>query len=80
MPGQSQWLSFFMSAVILTCFGQTTIRTSNGTLIQTLAPDPLRGRVQSIYHFDHGFSPLASFVMGLFAQLTLPPEQSRWWE
>ena len=67
--GQSHWLFFSMLAVILIGFGQTTFRTSNGTLIQTLVPDALRGRVLSIYHFDHGFSPLASFVIGLFAQL-----------
>jgi MFS family permease len=73
MLGLSHWLSLSLLAVALIGFGQTTFRTSNGTLIQTLAPDALRGRVQSIYHFDHGFTPLASFVIGLFAEFYTAP-------
>jgi MFS family permease len=71
--GQSHWLPLSLLAVALIGFGQTTFRTSNGTLIQILAPDALRGRVQSIYHFDHGFTPLASFIIGLFAEFYTAP-------
>ncbi len=67
--GQSHWLLLTMLAVVLIGLGQTAFRTSNGTLIQSLAPDALRGRILSIYHFDHGFTPLASFIIGAFAQL-----------
>ena len=67
--GQSHWLLLSMLAVTLIGVGQTTFRTSNGTLIQALVPDDLRGRVLSIYHFDHGFTPLASFIIGVFAEL-----------
>jgi MFS family permease len=73
MLGLSHWLALSLLAVALIGFGQTTFRTSNGTLIQTLAPDALRGRVQSIYHFDHGFTPLASFIIGLFAEFYTAP-------
>jgi len=72
MLGQSHWLLLSMLAVALIGFGQSTFRTSNGTLIQTLVPDGLRGRVMSVYHFDHGFTPLASFGIGLFAEFYTP--------
>jgi Na+/melibiose symporter-like transporter len=71
--GLSHWLPLSLLAVAFIGFGQTTFRTSNGTLVQTLAPDALRGRVQSIYHFDHGFTPLASFIIGLFAEFYTAP-------
>ena len=70
--GLSHWLPLSLLAVSLIGFALTTFRTSNGTMIQTLAPDELRGRIQSIYHFDHGFTPLASFVIGLFAEFYTP--------
>lgn len=70
--GQSHWLFLSMFAVALIGFGQTIFRTSNGTLVQTLVPDGLRGRVLSIYHLDHGFTPLASLAVGLFAQFYNP--------
>jgi hypothetical protein len=71
--GLSHWLPLSMLAVAIIGFGLTTFRTSNGTLIQTLAPDAMRGRVQSIYHFDHGFTPLASFIIGVFAEIYTAP-------
>jgi hypothetical protein len=58
--------------VIIIGFAGSTFRTSNNTLVQTLVPDNLRGRVQSIYHLDHGLTPLASFFIDLFAQLFTP--------
>jgi MFS family permease len=73
MLGLSHWLPLSLLAVAFIGFGQTTFRTSNGTLVQTIAPDALRGRVQSIYHFDHGFTPLASFIIGLFAEFYTAP-------
>ena len=72
MLGLSHWLLLSILAVALIGFSQSTFRTSNGTLIQTLVPDSLRGRVMSVYHFDHGFTPLASFLIGLFADFYSP--------
>ena len=72
MLGLSHWLPLSILAVALIGFSQSTFRTSNGTLIQTLVPDSLRGRVMSVYHFDHGFTPLASFLIGLFADFYSP--------
>ena len=70
--GLSHWLPLSILSVMLIGFGLSSFRTGNGTLIQALVPDDLRGRVQSIYHFDHGFSPLASFAIGSFASVYSP--------
>ncbi|MDE2844944.1 MAG: hypothetical protein OXN21_16425 [Chloroflexota bacterium] len=39
---------------------------ANSTLIQTVVPDEFRSRVMSIYMLDHGITPLATFIIGLF--------------
>ena len=70
--GLSHWLFLTVVAVVIIGFAGSTFRTSNNTLVQTLVPDALRGRVQSIYHLDHGLTPLASFFIGLFAELFTP--------
>lgn len=70
--GQSHWLPLTMVAVSLLGYALSTFRTGTGTLIQTLAPDNLRGRIQSIYHLDHGLTPLASFIIGVFAEFYSP--------
>lgn len=70
--GLSHWLFLSVIAVVIIGFAGSTFRTSNNTLVQTLVPDNLRGRVQSIYHLDHGLTPLASFFIGLFAQFFTP--------
>jgi MFS family permease len=70
--GLSHWLFLSVVAVVVIGFAGSTFRTSNNTLVQTLVPDALRGRVQSIYHLDHGLTPLASFFIGLFAEFFTP--------
>ena len=70
--GQSHWLPMTIVAVSLLGYALSTFRTGTGTLIQTLAPDDLRGRIQSIYHLDHGLTPLASFIIGVFAEFYTP--------
>jgi MFS family permease len=70
--GLSQWLPMTVLAVCLIGFGQTVFRTSNNTLVQTLSPDALRGRIQSIYHLDHGLTPLAGFIIALLADEFTP--------
>ncbi|MBI4234521.1 MAG: MFS transporter [Chloroflexi bacterium] len=39
----------------------------NNTIIQSITPDALRGRVMSIYMLDHGLVPLGSFLAGSLA-------------
>ena len=72
MLGQSQWLALTIAAVSLMGYGMSSFRTANMTLVQLLAPDDLRGRIQSIYHLDHGLTPLASFIIGAFAEFYSP--------
>ncbi len=48
-------------------FCMMTFRVNNNTLVLTLSPDALRGRVMSIYHIDHALTPLACFVLGVCA-------------
>ena len=43
-------------------------KINNNTLVQSTIPDALRGRVMSIYHLDHGITPLASMALGLIAE------------
>ncbi|MDP3064077.1 MAG: MFS transporter [Chloroflexota bacterium] len=64
-----------LSLLLLVALGasQMTFRVNNNTLVQTMAPDELRGRVMSIYHLEHGFMPLASFILGLSAELFSAP-------
>jgi MFS family permease len=70
--GLSEWLPLTLLAVSFIGFGQTVFRTSNATMIQTLSPDALRGRIQSIYHLDNGLTPLAGFIVGLLADQFTP--------
>ena len=69
---QSQWL--WVSFAMLTGLGftQYVFRVANGTLIQTVVPDTFRSRVMSIYMLDHGITPLATLLIGLFIDLWNP--------
>ena len=69
---QSTWL--VASFVFLTGLGfcQYAFRVANSTLIQTIVPDALRGRVMSIYMLDHGFTPLATLLISLLVHVWNP--------
>ena len=68
----SQWLPVAFVVIALFAFSQTTFRTANGTLIQTLAPDHLRGRVTSLQRYGQGFVVLTSLLIGWFAGYATP--------
>ena len=53
-------------------FSQSFFRTTRGTLIQTLAPDSLRGRLTSLQSIDQGFLVVASLGVGVLSDLTSP--------
>jgi predicted MFS family arabinose efflux permease len=55
--------------LILIGFCQTSIASLTNTLVQTLAPDHIRGRALSVYMVAfNGMFPLGSFLAGAIAQ------------
>lgn len=54
-------------------FCHMTFRVNNNTMVQTLAPDALRGRVMAIYESDHAFIPFAYTLMGVCADIFSTP-------
>ncbi len=69
---QSQWLWLSFAMLTGLGFSQYVFRVANGTLIQTVVPDTFRSRVMSIYMLDHGITPLATLLIGLFIDLWDP--------
>ncbi len=69
---QSHWMGVSFAMLMGLGFSQYVFRVANSTLLQTVVPDPLRGRVMSIYMLDHGLTPLATLLIGLFMHLWNP--------
>ena len=69
---QAQWLPLAFVVIAAFAFSQTTFRTTSGTLIQTLVPDALRGRITSLQSYGQGFVVLTSLLVGWFAGYTSP--------
>ena len=65
------WVALLLIGVI--GFAMMTFRVNNNTLVLTLSPDELRGRVMSIYMIDHALAPLASVALGYCADLFSTP-------
>jgi hypothetical protein len=61
------WTAFVLFPMI--AFSMMVFRVNNNTLVQTMAPDELRGRVMSIYQLDQALAPLGSFVLGACADV-----------
>ena len=66
---QSHWLLLSLAMMALLGFSQTVFIVGNQTLVQTMVPDTLRGRVTSIYMLEYGLGPLAVFLIGAFMDL-----------
>lgn len=67
---QSHWLAAAIVIIGLMAFFQASFRTVNGTLIQGLTPDALRGRVTSLQSYNSGFVILTSLLIGWVVDLT----------
>ena len=69
---QSTW--YFASMAFLAGLGffQYLSRVGNSTLVQTIVPDALRGRVMSIYMLDNGLTPLATMVISFCIHIWSP--------
>ncbi|PKB64002.1 MAG: hypothetical protein BZY80_04420 [SAR202 cluster bacterium Io17-Chloro-G2] len=70
MFAQSHWLGLAIVVIGLMAFFQASFRTANGTLIQGLTPDVLRGRVTSLQSYNSGFVVLTSLAIGWVVDLT----------
>ncbi len=62
--GLSQWVWLSVSIMLLMGFSQTNFIVSNQTLIQTIVPDNLRGRVTSVWHYEQGLIPMFAAITG----------------
>ena len=67
---QSHWFVLAIVIIGLMAFFQAAFRTTNGTLIQGLTPDELRGRVTSLRSYNSGFVILTSLLIGWVVDLT----------
>ena len=68
----SHWMAVAFIVIAAMAFSQAVFRTSRGTLIQTIAPDRLRGRLTSLQSFDRGFLVVASLAVGTLTDATSP--------
>ncbi len=61
---QSHWLA--LSVVLLALLGMVEMgfRLVNNTLVQSITPDFIRGRVSSIYMAEHGLMPAGALLLG----------------
>ena len=67
--GLSPWVWLSVPVMIVMGLSQTHFIVSNQTIIQTLVPDTLRGRVSSVWHYEQGLIPFFAGVIGLLANL-----------
>ena len=68
----SHWMALAFIFIAAMAFSQAVFRTTRGTLIQTIAPDRLRGRLTSLQSFDRGFLVVASLGVGALTDATSP--------
>jgi MFS family permease len=68
----SNWMALAFVVIAGMAFSQSLFRTTRGTLIQTLAPDSLRGRLTSLQSIDRGFLVVASLGVGILSDVTSP--------
>lgn len=66
---QSNWIWLSLGMLVIFGISQSCLIVSNNTLVQSLVPDTLRGRITSIYTFEHGLGPVAILVISLFMDL-----------
>jgi MFS family permease len=62
--GLSQWVWVSVPIMLIMGLSQTHFIVANQTLIQTLVPDNLRGRVTSVWHYESGLIPLFAAITG----------------
>ena len=76
--GLSPWAWLSVSVMIVMGLSQTNFIVSNQTLVQTIVPDTLRGRVSSVWNYEQGLIPLFAGVIGLIANVIGIAEAMVW--
>ena len=66
----ASWLPLALLLIALFGASQTAFRTTNGTVMQTLTPDELRGRITSLQRLGQGLVVGSSLLVGWFAGAT----------
>jgi MFS family permease len=64
---RSTWMPLSMLCLFLAGMSNTSYTSQDQTIIQTIAPDHMRGRVLSIYLLNRGLMPLGSLLAGALA-------------
>ena len=67
---QSHWLPMAFIVIAMFAFSQSTFRTTSSTIVQTLVPDSLRGRITSLQRYGQGFVVGTSLLIGWLAGAT----------
>ena len=65
--GLSHWIWYSVPIMFIMGLSQTHFIVSNQTLVQTMVPDTLRGRVSSVWHYEQGLIPFFSGLIGILA-------------
>ncbi len=65
--GLSHWVWLSVPIMLVMGLSQSHFIVANQTLVQTMVPDNLRGRVSSVWHYEQGLIPLFSLFIGLVA-------------
>jgi len=67
--GLSHWIWLSVPIMIVMGLSQSHFIVSNQTLVQTIVPDTLRGRVSSVWHYEQALIPLFAGAIGLTAEI-----------
>jgi sugar phosphate permease len=65
--GLSHWVWYSVPVMVVMGLSQSHFIVANQTLVQTIVPDTLRGRVSSVWHYEQGLIPMFSGLIGLVA-------------
>jgi MFS family permease len=67
--GLSHWVWYSVPIMVVMGLSQSHFIVANQTLVQTIVPDTLRGRVSSVWHYEQGLIPMFSGLIGLVATI-----------
>jgi hypothetical protein len=65
--GFSRWIMISVPLMVVMGLSQTHFIVSNLTLIQLTVPDAFRGRMASVWYYEHGLVPLFAGAIGFTA-------------